>query len=262
MSSPELDLIDSHCHLTFDVLAADLSAVLNRAKAAGVRRCVTVGTTIDDTRTAVRLASRLDDVWATAGVHPHEAAKTDETTWSDLAAILRAGGAVAVGETGFDYHYDFSDRESQRRAFTRQIVLAEQFDLPLVIHCREAVDEALDLLAACARRPARGVFHCFTGTRDEASRILDAGWHISLSGIVTFRNASNLRRAAEIIPPERLLLETDAPFNSPEPVRKIRTNEPAHLVHTCRFLANLYGVTPTDLANRCNAAAARLFDLS
>lgn len=260
--APEtLDLIDSHCHLTFDGLIENVEAVLARATAEGVRRCITVGTDAADSGAAIALARRFDNVWATAGVHPHEAARTDEQTWSDLAELAVAGQVVAVGETGLDYHYDLSDRASQQRAFARQIVLAEERELPLVIHCRQAVDDALSILAEHSQHPARGVFHCFTGTRSEVLRILDAGWHVSLSGIVTFKNAAELREAARAIPLDRLLIETDAPYCSPEPVRKTRPNEPALLTHSCRFLAELYGLSPTELAARCNATARRLFGL-
>ncbi len=269
MAEPELDLIDSHCHLTLDPLGDQVDAVLDRARAAGVRRCITVGTDLADSRAAIELARRFDNVWATAGVHPHEAGKADETTWSGLAELLEkrcqesfSQGPTAVGETGLDYHYDLSDRASQRTAFARQIALAERYELPLVIHCREAVDDALAVLAEHSQRPAWGVFHCFTGTRAEAIRILEAGWHISLSGIVTFKNATDLRQAAKAIPLDRLLIETDAPYCSPEPIRKIRPNEPAHIVHTCRFLANLHDLHPVELGQRCSVTAERLFGLT
>ncbi len=261
MTQLEFELIDSHCHLTFDPLSSQVESVLARAEAAGVKGCITAGTDLGDSRACVAMAARFDNVWATVGVHPHEAAEADEQTWSAIAELLDGGGAVAVGETGLDYHYGFSNRSSQQAAFIRQIALAERYDLPLVIHCREAVGDALALLGEHARRPARGVFHCFTGTRDEVVRVLDAGWHVSLSGIVTFRNADAVRQAAQAIPTSRLLLETDAPYCSPEPVRKCRVNEPAHAVHVCRFLADLRGVAAAELAEQCNAAAEALFGL-
>ena len=155
-----------------------MSEVLAEAAEAGVRRCVTVGTDVEDSKSAISLARRFENVWATAGIHPHEAGKTCATTWPQLAELLRSGSVVAVGETGLDYHYDFSDRESQREAFVRQIALAHEVDLPLIIHCRQAVDDALAILGQSCRGPARGVFHCFTGTREEAFRILDANCSI------------------------------------------------------------------------------------
>ncbi|MBN1347277.1 MAG: TatD family hydrolase [Phycisphaerae bacterium] len=265
MSDPHIesmiDLIDSHCHLTLQPLSRRVEDVLEEASAVGVRRCVTIGIDVADSRAATSLAARFENVWATAGVHPHEAGKADEGTWAELAEVLEAGGVVAVGETGLDYHYDFSHPERQREAFIRQIGLAERYDLPLVIHCREAVADALAILSEHGTREARGVFHCFTGTRDEAVGILEAGWHISLSGIVTFKNARDVREAAKIIPPDRLLLETDAPYCSPEPVRNVHPNTPGHVVHTCRFLAELYGESAAALAARCNAAAEGLFGL-
>jgi TatD DNase family protein len=262
MSPPDIDLIDSHCHLTFEPLGNQIEAVLTRARAAGVRRCITVGTDTEDCRRALAAARQYDGVRAIAGVHPHQAGRADESTWVQLEALLQGGGAVAVGETGLDYHYDFSDRASQQDAFVRQIAIAERMGLPLVIHARESIEDTLAILTRYSHRPACGVFHCFTGTPDEVRHILDAGWHVSLSGIVTFRNAGKLREAAKLIPLDRLLLETDAPYNSPEPVRRLRPNEPAYLVHTCHFLADLYGVAPTDLADRCNRTAEKLFRLT
>lgn len=259
------DLIDTHCHLTYKGLREQVDAVIDRARQAGVRRCITVGTDVADSRDALAVAARRDTVWAVVGVHAHEAGKTTETTWPDLARLIDSAenhaSPVAVGETGLDYHYDFSDRASQRAAFVEQIALAERADLPLVIHCREAIDDALAILADHGTRAARGVFHCFTGLPDEAARILEAGWHISLSGIVTFKNAADLREAAKIIPLDRLLVETDAPFCSPEPIRNVRPNEPAHVVHTCRFLAELLDVEVDTLAAQCNMNAERLFGL-
>jgi TatD DNase family protein len=263
-SSPEppLDLIDSHCHLTAEQFRGQIAAVLDRARAAGVRRCITVGTDLDDIRRAIEMARGAEGLWAVGGLHPHHSGQATDAMWADLDALLAGGGLVAVGETGLDFHYDFSDRASQSAAFARHIELAERHGLPIVIHSRESVDESLELLSRCMHRPAWGVFHCFTGTADEARRILEAGWHISLSGIVTFRNADALREAARIIPLDRLLLETDAPYNSPEPVRKMRVNEPAHLVHTCRFLAGLYGMRAEQLADQANRNAERLFGLN
>ncbi len=264
--TPGPDLIDTHCHLTYEGLGDQVDAVLDRARRAGVRRCITVGTDVADSRAVLDVSGRHDNVWAVVGVHAHEAGKTSSETWSDLASLLEPAGTaprpVAVGETGLDYHYDFSDRPSQRDGFVEQIALAERCDLPLVIHCREAVDDALLILDDHRTRDARGVFHCFTGTPDEAATIVQAGWYLSLSGIVTFKNAAELRDAARLVPLDRLLLETDAPFCSPEPIRHVRPNEPAHVVHTCRYLAEVLDVDVDELARQCNANAERLFGLT
>ena len=254
--------IDSHCHLTAKELACDVEGVLRRAGQAGVRRCITIGTALEDSRQTVALASRFDGVSATAGILPSGRDSIEESEWTGLAGLLDAGGVVGVGETGLDYHWDSIDRALERDAFLRQIALAETYDLPLVIHCREAVDDTLAILADRGRQPPRGVFHCFTGTRDEAARIIEAGWHISLSGIATYKNAEQIRRAAEVIPPDRLLLETDAPYNTPAPIRKKRPNEPAHMVHTCLCLADVYEEAPAELARRCTQTTERLFGLT
>lgn len=261
MPDVDLDLIDSHCHLTLEELAPDVEGVLRRAAQAGVRRCITIGVGMEDSRKAVALASRFDNVWATAGILLEDRNSVEESKWTGLVRLLDAGGAIGVGETGLDYHWESVDRALERETFIRQIALAETHDLPLVIHCRKAVDDTLAILADHGRQPPRGVFHCFTGTRDEAARIIEAGWHMSLSGIATYKNAEQIRQAAEIIPPDRLLLETDAPYNTPAPIRKKRPNEPAYMVHTCLCLAELYAETPADLARRCTQTTERLFGL-
>jgi len=258
-AGPDLDLIDSHCHLTYEPLASQVEAVLDRAAAAGVRHCITIGTDLEDSRRVVDLARRRPDVSAVVGLHPHNAGQASEPLWSGLEDLLKAGGILAVGETGLDYHYDFSVPDLQREAFVRHIELAERFNLPLVIHCREAVEDALSILAAHCHRSPWGVFHCFTGTPREAKQIIEAGWYISLAGIVTFKNADNVRESAGVIPLDRLLIETDAPFNSPEPVRKVRPNEPAHLVHTCGFLAGLFQLSSAEMARKANQTAQSLF---
>jgi len=214
---------DSHCHVPYG--EGDRSVGeddLADARAAGVGRFVTVGTDAATSRAVLDVARRHDDVWATAGVHPHDAAD------ADLAAIVDLLGdpkVVAVGECGLDFHYDHSPRETQRDVFAAQVALAHAHDLALVIHTRDAWDDTFDILTG-EGVPARTVFHCFTGGPDEARRALDLGAVLSFSGIVTFKTASDVRAAAAVCPLDRLLVETDAPYLAPAPNRGQR-NRPA-----------------------------------
>ncbi len=251
-------LCDTHAHLTFDALQHDLHGVLARARSAGVSRIITVGTTAADSARAVETAAGEPDVWAAVGIHPHEAARATDADVQAIRSLCTAPKVVALGETGLDYHYDFSDRPSQQRLFAAQLSIAKELDLPLVVHCREAVDDAVAMLRQAGFDGRPVVFHCFTGTAPEAERIATHGWRISFTGIVTFPNAAPLQSLARQYPADRLMLETDAPYLSPVPVRSVRPNEPAHLVHTARFLAELRGESFETLASR-SAENARVF---
>jgi len=257
-------LIDSHAHLSFPELAGQLPDVWKRAASAGVGTIVTVGTGAADTRRAVEIARQATSpaVHVAGGCHPHDAAKTTEDDLRRIAALAAEGCLVAWGEMGLDYHYDFSPRDAQRRAFADQLDRAAGAGLPGIIHSREAIDDTLAILDESGGEWAgRLVFHCFTGTADEARRVLDRGYLIGLTGVVTFRNAAALRETARLVPDDRLLIETDSPYMSPEPVRKQRPNEPALLVHTVRCLAGLRGASYESLAAATSANARRLFGL-
>ncbi len=209
---------DSHCHLDGEERP---DGVLDEARAAGVELFVTVGTDAARSQAAIDLASRHDDVWATVGLHPHDATQGVDT----IVGLLAAPRVVAVGECGLDYHYDHSPRDVQRAAFAAQIALAHQHDLALVIHTREAWDDTFDVLRA-EGVPERTIFHCFTAGPTEARHCLDLGAYLSFSGIVTFKNAPENREAAGLCPLERLLVETDSPYLAPMPHRG-RRNQPA-----------------------------------
>ncbi|MCK6455663.1 MAG: TatD family hydrolase [Phycisphaerae bacterium] len=250
--------IDSHCHLTSPELAADLDGVFDRAARAGVRHVITVATMPDDARRALSIARERPAVSVALGVHPHEAERVPPDWAEQCLALSRDPGVVAIGEMGLDYHYDFASRESQRGVFERQVALAIECDKPIVIHCREAQADTLAVLDAfpAARRV---VFHCFTGTLDEARAVLDRGYHVSFTGVVTFRNAAALRDVARAVPDDRFMIETDAPYLSPEPVRHRRPNEPAHVVHTARVLAELRGQSEIEFARRVLANTNAFF---
>jgi TatD DNase family protein len=260
---------DSHCHVQETYLDEDLVGVLDRAAEAGVDRMVCIGTDVATSEQAVGLARRVGTegcgaaaVWASIGLHPHEASGGVEP----VAAMLRRelgkadGAVVAVGECGLDYYYEHSPRAAQRQAFAAQIALAHELDLALVIHARDAWDDLFEILGA-EGVPARTVLHCFTGGPQEVTRCLDAGMFVSFSGIVTFKNAQNVRDAAARCPLDRLLVETDSPFLAPVPHRG-RTNEPSWVPLVGAALAEVKECTLDEVRECSAAAAARAFALS
>jgi TatD DNase family protein len=242
---------DNHCHLDDERLVDGADAALTRARAAGVGGFITIGTDAERSAIAIAIAAAHDDVWATVGLHPHDA-KNGVTTIVDL---LDAPKVVAVGECGLDFHYDKSPRPEQRVAFAEQIALAHARDLTLVIHTREAWDDTFSILAA-AGVPARTVFHCFTGGPDEARRCLDLGAYLSFSGIVTFKAADDVRAAAALCPLDRLLVETDSPYLAPVPHRG-RPNEPAFVALVGAAVAATKGVDPGEI-EECAFVNARV----
>jgi TatD DNase family protein len=234
---------DDHCHLHFrEAAPADVDALVAAAQDAGVERMVTVGCDVDDSVAAIEAARGRSGVWATAGVHPHEAAAGID----GLEALLADPEVVAVGECGLDYFYEHSPREAQREVFAAQIALAHQHRLPLVIHSRDAWDDTFDVLAAEGTPPST-VFHCFTGGPDEARRCLDVGAHLSFSGIITFKTADDLRAAAAICPLDRLLVETDSPYLAPVPHRG-KPNRPALVPLVGAAVAAVRGVEVDEIA--------------
>jgi TatD DNase family protein len=253
-------LIDTHCHLSFDQLAGDVPGVLDRAAAAGVEGMITIGTTVDDSAWCVALAGEYANVWSAVGVHPHEAKIATDDMAGQLEQLAGQPKVVAIGETGLDYHYEFSPRDVQQRVFASQLEVAARVGLPVVVHCRDAFADALAILDGQGGLPAV-VFHCFAGTVDEARTVLDRGWMISLTGIVTFGSAGDLREVARLVPDDRLMVETDSPYLSPVPVRSVRPNEPWHVCYIARFLAALRGASAEALAAMTTANARRVFRL-
>jgi TatD DNase family protein len=245
-------MIDSHCHLAGEEFAADLDAVIDRARAADVSGALCILAAGDDAESAA--AARLRTLWPAVkfavGVHPHVAAKAG--TAEEAAAIVRRAAeterAVAIGEIGLDYHYDFSPRDVQQRVFEAQVAVALELNLPVIIHTREATDDTFDVLKTAGGGKVRGVFHCFTGDVPMARRALDIGFYVSLSGIVTFPRAEELRRVAAMVPADRLLIETDAPYLAPVPHRGKR-NEPAFVPRVAEVVATVRGVDPSAIAD-------------
>ncbi|HYX44337.1 MAG TPA: TatD family hydrolase [Acidimicrobiales bacterium] len=245
---------DSHCHLQYDGMAPD---AVDGAVAAGVTRIVCIGTDAEESAKAVEVArAHPDEVWATVGLHPHDASHGVD----GILALLDAPEVVAVGECGLDYHYDHSPREVQREAFAAQVGLAHERGLALVIHTREAWDDTFAILAA-EGIPERTVFHCFTGGPDEARRVLDAGAYLSFSGIVTFKRADDVRQAAGLAPLDRVLVETDAPFLTPEPHRGT-PNAPAFVPLVGAAVARAKGVPRDEVEAATTANAEAVFRLA
>lgn len=235
--------IDDHCHVHHRGAPADqVTALVEDARAAGVERLITVGCDLDDSRAAIAAAAAHPDVFATAGVHPHDA----KDGIDGLEEMLATPGLVAVGECGLDYFYEHSPRDAQRPVFAAQIALAHAHDLALVIHARDAWDDTFDVLAA-EGTPERTIFHCFTGGPDEARRCLDLGAHLSISGIVTFKQSDDLRAAVALCPLDRLLVETDSPYLTPHPHRGER-NRPARVPHVGAAVAAARSVPVAEVA--------------
>ncbi|MGB0680035.1 MAG: TatD family hydrolase [Polyangiales bacterium] len=256
-------LIDTHCHLDMQPLAADVDAVLTRAEAAGVVQCISIGCAhhVDDVDVALQIAkARPGRVFASTGVHPHDAAGCNAAL---LDAIARTGSdpaCVAIGETGLDYHYDHSPRAQQQEAFRQHIALAKALDKPLIVHTRSAADDTLRILAEEGARDVGGVIHCFSEDAVFAARALDLGFVASFSGIVTFKKATAIRDAAARQPADALLVETDAPYLAPVPHRG-KTNEPAFVQHTAACIAQLRGMDIEELGAWSTANARRVFRL-
>lgn len=289
--------IDSHCHIDGEQFDEDRDDVVARAKAAGVAAMLNVGTGdphSDDFRRAVAVAERYENVFASVGVHPHDAKLYDDAAESHLIELASHEKVIAWGEIGLDYYYDHSPRDVQREVFIRQIRTAKSLGLPIIIHSRDADEDTVEILAeefstpadiakpladgsqltadgcnlessyqpsAISRKKRPGIMHCFGGTPEMAKACLELGFLISFAGNVTFKKAENLREAARVVPLDRLLVETDCPFLTPVPFRGKR-NEPVFVVHTAKFLADLYSVSPAAIAEHTTRNFLDLFKLS
>ncbi len=254
------NLVDTHCHLDSKEFDADREDTIQRALDAGVSRMVAIGTGNGppDLEAGIRLADRHAAMFATVGVHPHDAAKASDADFANLAALLRHPKVVAVGEIGLDYHYDFAPRERQHEVFAEQMRLAAEASKPIVIHTREAWSDTFDLLEKHWKPTGLGgIMHCFSGGPEEALRALELGFYLSFGGIVTYPKAIEVQEAARMAPIDRILVETDAPFLAPVP-RRGKRNEPALMTYTVEKLAILRGQTPEEIAEATTANFERL----
>ena len=254
-----MTIIDSHCHLDFPDFAGDLDAVVERARAAGVERMITIGTRVSKAAGVAAIAERYDDVFFTIGTHPHEAAGEGAEDFEAMRAFARHPKCVGIGEAGLDYHYDSAPRDVARRVFRGHIALARELDLPLVIHTRDADDDMGAILTQeMGQGRFRAVLHCFTASRALAETALGLGLMISFSGVVTFKKSEDLRGLARDVPLERLLVETDAPYLAPAPHRG-RRNEPALVMATARVVAEARGIALEALASATRANTLGFF---
>jgi TatD DNase family protein len=253
----EYELFDTHCHLEMDEYEDDRDDVVERAEAAGVRYIINAGSDMEANLKALSLSGRYSTLYPSVGIHPHDADTLNEATRTRLEELLEDHRIVAIGEIGLDYHYMNSPRETQIEAFKLQIGLAKRHNLPIIIHSRKAKDDTLSILKDEATG-MRGVLHCFSGDIEMAKKAMDMGFYISIAGPVTFKNANRLREIVSLIPDDYLLIETDAPYLSPVPMRG-RRNEPSFLRYIAEMIAQIRGVTLDDIARITTLNAKRLF---
>ena len=251
--------IDSHCHLNYKGLVEDQQAVLARARAAGVETMLNISTRASEWDDVVGLAEREPDVWASIGIHPHDADTHPDVETATLVERAQHPRIIGIGETGLDFYYDKSDRDRQRASFRNHIAAAREAGLPLIVHTREAEEDTAAILTEEMGKGAyTGVIHCFTASADFARNALALGFYISISGIVTFKNAKDLQETAQSLPLDRLLIETDSPFLAPVPHRG-KPCEPAFVADTAKFLAELRGETLEQLSSATSANFRKLF---
>jgi TatD DNase family protein len=259
-------LVDSHCHIDGEQFDADREQIIENARLAGVRAMLNIGTgspKSDSFEKTVALANAHDFIYASVGIHPHDAVEYDEDVEMRLITLVEKNAKViAWGEIGLDFYYDHSPRDVQIKVFRRQINVARKLNLPIIIHSRDADDLTVEVLTEeCGYARFRGIMHCFGGTPRMAEALMKLGFMISFAGNVTFKKAENLRDSAKVVPLDKLLIETDCPYLTPVPMRGKR-NEPSFVQHTANFLAEFYGVNPDELASRTTANFFNFFKLT
>ena len=250
-------MIDTHCHLTDERLGSQLDAVLARAEAAGVHRMIAISTSVGDAADCIAVCKGRDHLRCSVGVHPNHVGDEDLAAVPQLRGLQTHPSVVAIGEIGLDYHYGRELRDRQFQFFEAQLQIAADCHRPVVIHCREAVEDALAVLKGFPTVPC--VFHCFTGTISEARLILDAGYLLGFTGPITFKKSDELRDVVRLTPMDRLLVETDAPYLAPEPLRKQRVNEPALVMHVAAMVASLKNLPLSEIDRITTANASSLF---
>lgn len=258
-------MIDTHCHLAFPDLFDQVDDVLQRASTKGVRGAITVSTSTEDALTGLSLAHRFPHVWCTSGIHPHQANEAIE--WDIIKQVASDHKCVAWGELGLDWYYKKPSREAQYACLEHHLDLIETsrdegLEMPIVVHCRESLPDLLEILQKRDLPSDRYVFHCFTGKPDDARSIIQFGAWISFTGVVTFRSAPEVAEAAKLVPIDRLMVETDSPYLSPEPVRKMRPNEPSNVTWVARFLSTLHELDYEEFEALTDANAERFFGIT
>lgn len=255
-----LEIFDTHAHLDNEQFAGDLDQVFDRMAQAGVTRVLCAAFDLDSSRRAVDLAEKHPEVWASVGIHPHDAREVPEDYLTRLADLARHPRVVALGEMGLDYYRDLSPRPVQRQVFREQLALVRELGLPVIMHVRDAFGDALEILRRDGISQAGGVMHCYSGSWEVAQECMKMGFYISLAGPVTFKNAVKQKEIARRVPEERLLVETDCPYLTPEPHRG-RRNEPAYVRYLLEHIAGLRGVSLEELARVTTANAKKLFQI-
>jgi len=256
-----MELIDTHAHLTFSELEENIDAVVARSIDAGVTSWITVGTDPDQVKKVLALVPKYDNMYAALGFHPHEAKQIAPGDLKFLKETASAEKVVAIGETGLDFHYDHSPRDVQKEIFRKLLQIASEINLPVIVHTRQAFEESMEILDEFTGRLKKVVIHCYSGTAEQTKLILDRGYYISFTGIVTFKKTDETRQAAKLVPLDRLMIETDCPFISPEPVRNQRPCEPAMLVHTAKKIAEVKEMDLEDFAEAVTATSKQFFSL-
>ena len=249
---------DTHAHYDDERYDGDRDLLLESMRESGVSLILNAGSSVENSRQGLQIAEKYPFVYASVGVHPHDAKEMDENSISELLELSRHQKALAIGEIGLDYHYNLSPVETQKERFREQLELARETNLPVIIHEREAFADVMEILADFS--DLRGVFHCFSGDRDAAKRVLDMGWMLSFTGVVTFKKAATSLDVATYVPIERLMLETDAPYLSPEPLRGKR-NDSRNLIHIAKKLAEARGITVEELAAMTMDNGKRFFEV-
>lgn len=258
--SPQAELIDTHCHLDMEAYQADLDEVIQSATQYGIKRIITIGIDYHSSRQAVTIAEQYANIFAVIGFHPHDALKATVDALNDLTKLAHHGSIVGFGEIGLDYAKNYAPRDIQIKAFSKQLHLAKELDLPVVIHDREAHEDTRDLIRSAGHLSRGGVMHCFSGDSRLAQEMIDLGLYISIPGIATFTNAHLLHEVIRFIDLRYLLLETDGPFLAPVPYRGKR-NEPKLLLYTAQMVADLKQISIEEVARATTANAVRLFHL-
>ena len=250
-----MHLTDTHTHLATETYKEILTQTLEKSRQAGVTQWIAIGTDLQDSQAGINLSRQIDDMFCTVGIHPHEAARQPSDYLDQLAKLATQPKVCAIGEIGLDYHYNFSDPKIQQKVFTEQLQMSQNTSLPIVMHCREAIDDCLSILREWNQPEKPVVFHCFSSDKKDAKSVLDQGYWISFTGTITFKNTLENQQAAQYVPLDRVMLETDCPYLSPAPMRKIKPNEPALLVHTAQKFADLHNKSFEEIAETttCNS---------
>ncbi|MBN1787741.1 MAG: TatD family hydrolase [Sedimentisphaerales bacterium] len=256
-----MKLIDSHAHLTFKELAGSLDDVLQRSSDAGVTQCITIGTDTEQNKKTVAVIEKYENIFGAVGIHPHYASDISADDIKETGKLANHKKIVAIGETGLDFHYNTSKKDAQKILLVNLIEIASEKKLPVIIHSRDAFDETIEIIDRFKNSLPCVVFHCWGGTAEQTQIILDKGFFVSFTGVVTFKNAAQTQQAAKMVPLDRMMIETDCPYMSPEPMRKQRINEPALLIHTAKKIADLKQIPLEQFADEVTNTTKKFFRL-